>query len=146
VSDRLHKGQWQGFFCYGPEYPQFVEGKEAEFRLFVEDFHEGKFRGRVIDWEGFGVDGEVADVVGLVENDIISFTKTYNQLLIIDEWGRSRTVPDEPGHVVTYEGSFDIDTGSYVGIWEISYDLGGDDEFSIEHICTGTWRMKLKDT
>ncbi|MBK9531876.1 MAG: hypothetical protein IPO42_08770 [Chitinophagaceae bacterium] len=45
-------------FQYGPEYGEFIEGKEAEFRLFIEKYNNGQFSGRTIDWEGIGAEGK----------------------------------------------------------------------------------------
>jgi hypothetical protein len=54
MSELLYIGQWQGFFSYGPEYGEIVHGQEVEFRLFIEEYNEGQFSGKVIDWEGIG--------------------------------------------------------------------------------------------
>jgi len=67
MDDLLNIGQWQGFFKYGPEYGNLINGKEAEFRLFIEDYTNGQFSGRVIDWEGFGVEGKTAFGKGFIK-------------------------------------------------------------------------------
>ena len=50
MDNLLCIGQWQGFYSYGPEYEEYVESKEAEFRLFIEEITKDEFSGRVIDW------------------------------------------------------------------------------------------------
>jgi hypothetical protein len=145
MENLLYIGQWQGFFKYGPEYGTIVEGQEAEFRLFIEDYKDGEFGGRVIDWEGFGVDGEVSIVKGFVNKEMISFTKQYDQSFIIDEWGNSSIEEGAPGHKVIYEGRFDKKTNYFVGQWEIVRDLAHTPELTLEEVATGTWRMRRHD-
>lgn len=141
MNTLLYIGQWQGFFQYGPEYGEIVGGKEAEFRLFIEEFKEGQFSGRIIDWEGFGVNGETADVKGFISEEFISFTKQYSQFFIIDELGKSEVLKDLPGHKVVYEGRFDKKSNSFVGSWEIAVVMEDVAEYTFNEISTGTWRM-----
>jgi hypothetical protein len=143
VKDLLHIGQWQGFFVYGPEYGNLLEGKEAEFRFFIEEYNQGKFSGKVIDWEGIGADGEVSAMEGFIEHNTIRFTKQYAQLMVIDEWGNTTDAPGLPGHQVSYEGNFDVAAECFYGSWEISISMEQVGEFSVEEIARGTWRMKL---
>ena len=145
MDNLLYIGQWQGFFKYGPEYGTIVEGQEAEFRLFIEDHKDGEFSGRIIDWEGFGVNGEVSVVKGFVNGDLISFTKQYSQSFIIDDWGNSSTEEKVPGHRVLYEGRFDKKTNHFLGAWEIVRDLAHTPELTLEEVMTGTWRMHRHD-
>lgn len=145
MDNFLEVGQWQGFFQYGSEYGTIVEGQEAEFRLFVEEYHNGQFKGRVIDWEGFGVDGEVSVLHGFVDADIISFTKQYDKMFVIDEWGNSSIDENCPGHRVIYEGRFDKKSKQFVGRWEIIDEVAHTPELTVEHVVTGTWRMHKDD-
>jgi hypothetical protein len=141
MENLLYTGQWQGFFKYGPEYGTIVEGQEAEFRLFIEELKEGQFKGRVIDWDGVGAEGETSIVNGFIKGDMISFTKQYEQHYIIDPWGESDIEHGEPGHKVIYEGYFDKKTNSFIGEWEIIYDITHTTELTIQEIFSGTWRM-----
>ena len=142
MEDLIYIGQWQGFFQYGPEYGDFVEGKEAEFRLFIEGYLDGQFTGRVIDWEGLGVNGEIADVKGFISDNLISFTKQYPKFYIMDEWGNCETKEDVPGHQVVYEGTFDKESNTFSGNWEIVVDLKHTTDITIQDVVTGTWRMQ----
>ena len=123
MDNLLYIGQWQGFFKYGPEYGTIVEGQEAEFRLFIEEYKDGEFSGRVIDWEGFGANGEVSIVKGFVNGEMIGFTKQYDQSFIIDECGNSSIEQGIPGHKVIYEGRFDKKENHFFGQWEIVSDM-----------------------
>ena len=141
MEELLYIGQWQGFFEYGPEYGDFVQGHQAEFRLFIEAYQDGQFSGRIIDWEGLGANGEVADVKGFIDEDLISFTKQYPQMHTIDKWGNSGVEQDVPGHKVVYEGRFEKTTKSFVGTWEINTEVEHTPESTLEYVMTGTWRM-----
>jgi hypothetical protein len=145
MSDLLYIGQWQGFFSYGPEYGEIVHGQEVEFRLFIEEYNEGQFSGKVIDWEGIGANGEISEVKGFIDEDHISFTKIYPKYYILDEWGNESIEQDASGLSVTYEGKFDMQNKCFTGSWEITYSGEQVGEFLIEEITTGTWRMKHED-
>ncbi|HLP37962.1 hypothetical protein [Lacibacter sp.] len=145
MSNLLSLGQWQGFFQYGPEYGTIIEGQEAEFRLFIEDYNDGKFSGRIIDWEGLGVDGEVSEVHGFIDGDLMSFTKQYSRSFIIDEFGNTSIEEGVPGHSVIYEGHFDKETNNFLGKWEIVREVGHTSELTLEEVCSGSWRMRRHD-
>lgn len=145
MDNLLYIGQWQGFFKYGPEYGTIVEGQEAEFRLFIEEYKDGEFSGRVIDWEGLGANGEVSVVKGFVNEEMISFTKQYDQRFIIDEWGNSDIEKEVPGYKVIYEGHFDKKGNQFLGQWEIVSDIAHTPELTLEKVLTGTWRMHRND-
>jgi hypothetical protein len=141
MEDILYKGQWQGFFKYGPGYGAYLNGKEAEFRLFIEEYNNGGFSGRVIDWEGIGAEGAVSKLNGFIKGNFISFIKEYSQLLLIDELGNMSTHNDNPGHTVAYEGNYDPLTKSFYGSWEISTDIKPIGQYWLEQVNGGTWRM-----
>ena len=136
----LDIGQWQGFFRYGREYGN-LEGQEAEFRLFVEEYKNGQFTGRIIDWEGVGANGEVAQVTGFIKEGFISFIKQYAYLHGFDDDGNIVEAPDLPGHRVVYEGRFDEKLNVFTGKWEIAMEVEHRPEWTMEQVSTGTWRM-----
>lgn len=145
MDNLLYIGQWQGFFKYGPEYGTIVEGHEVEFRLFIEEYERGQFRGRIIDWDGLGVDGEVSVMKGFINEGAVSFTKHYGQNFIIDELGNSSIIEGLPGHTVIYEGHFDEKMKCFVGTWEIVIDLEHTTDVTFQEILSGTWRMYRHD-
>jgi hypothetical protein len=85
MNNLLCIGQWQGFYSYGPEYGEYIEGKETEFRLFIEEITKDEFSGRVIDWDGFGADGQISEVKGFISGQVISFIKKYPNCQLMDE-------------------------------------------------------------
>lgn len=137
----LSIGQWQGFFRYGPEYG-FLEGQEAEFRLFIEEFNNGQFTGRIIDWEGLGADGQVSQVKGFINKGFISFVKQYACLHAFDDYGNNLEAPDIPGHKVVYEGRFDEKLNVFTGKWEISIEVEHTSGWTLEEVSSGTWHMQ----
>lgn len=145
MNDLLSIGQWQGFFKYGPEYGTIIEGNEAEFRLFIEEYNDGKFSGRIIDWDGLGADGEVSEMQGFIDGDLISFKKQYFRSFIIDEFGNTSVEEDVPGHTVIYEGRFDKKTNNFLGKWEIVRELSHTPYLTLEEVLSGTWRMCRHD-
>jgi hypothetical protein len=141
----LHVGQWQGFYKYGSTYSPEVEGHEVEFRLFIEEYHEGIFSGRIIDWSGLGADGEISVVEGFTENGFISFTKTYAEKYSIDEWGRGSIEEGEGGYTVTYQGRFNHHEGLFEEAWELTMLEEHKPESTEEWLMTGTWIMRAND-
>ena len=138
----LSIGQWQIFFTYGPEYGEFIEGEEVEFRLFIESIIDGTFKGRSIDWAGIGAGGEKALVQGFIENYFIKFTKQYDQNLIMDYDG-SVSIDDSlaPTQVV-YEGRYDKERNVFSGTWEIIVQEGSFGGILGQQISSGYWYMK----
>lgn len=141
MPDLLHPGQWQGFYAFGPEYGNLAQGKEAEFRMFIEEYHNGEFSGRAIDWQGFGADGEVSQLKGFIKDGFISFTKQYSIYYTMNPDGSTSADETTAGHTVEYEGQYDPVDKYFYGSWEISIDKGMAGDFSVEEVATGTWRM-----
>lgn len=145
MSHLLSLGQYQGFFQYGAVYGTLIEGQKAEFRLFIEEYKNGIFSGRIIDWEGMGADGEVSAVQGFIEGDLISFTKQYSRRLIFDDFGNTTIEEGMPGYAVIYEGHFDKETNNFQGSWEIVQDTFHTPTLMIEDISSGSWRLHRYD-
>lgn len=141
MQDLLDTGQWQGFFKYGNDYGEFVEGKEVEFRMFIEEYDDGQFPGRVIDWDGIGANGESATITGFLEGPFISFIKQYPVGYQMDEWGACSVRKDQGGFTVEYQGSFVPETEAFEGTWEICLQSEASEDELFEEISTGTWRM-----
>ncbi len=140
----LHIGQWRGYFRYGAEYGELIAGQEAEFRLFIESFESGQFGGKVIDWQGYGAEGEVSALTGFIDDGFISFTKRYGHHIAMDENGTMYNDEHRNGHCVHYEGQYDSGQQAFTGIWEI-YDEAPDGVAQDSGIWgSGTWRMPLR--
>ncbi len=145
MSHLLSIGQWQGYFKYGPAYGTLIEGYDAEFRLFIEKYNNGIFSGRIIDWQGMGADGEVSEVHGFIDGDLISFTKQYSRRIIFDDFGNTSVEEGIPGHSVIYEGRFDKETNNFLGTWEIVQETAHTPDLTLEDVSSGTWRLKRHD-
>jgi len=141
VYNLLYIGQWQGFYSYGPEYGEYVEGKEAEFRLFIEEITKDQFSGRVIDWDGFGADGEISEVKGFISGQVISFIKKYPNCRLMDDFGNVEAVEYISSIEVLYKGEFDISKNSFIGKWEIAQDVEQEKGLINKYITTGIWRL-----
>lgn len=145
MENILHIGQWQGFFQYGSGYGEFISGQEVEFRLFIEEYKDGIFSGRIIDWDGYEADGEVSYVKGFVENHFISFTKQYDRHLTFDEMGNTVIVEGSDGLQVVYEGRFDEKNNRFIGKWEIINAALHTPVITVEYVAKGTWEMQRQD-
>lgn len=141
MTDLLYVGQWQGFYQYGREYGPYVQGKEAEFRLFIEEYRDGQFSGKAIDWDGFGADGQVSEVKGFIDEELISITKQYAHSAVFDEWGNCLEEVGNNGHMVSYEGRFVEEENCFVGTWEIVTELEHTPHETLEYVVGGTWRL-----
>lgn len=84
----LLAGQWFGYFSYGPEYGDQLEGERVIFSLLIEQVFNNKFKGKCVELEGIGASTEVSFIEGYIENKFISFRKEYSNYFTIDEFGK----------------------------------------------------------
>lgn len=135
------KGQWFGYFSYGPEYGPELEGHKVTFSLLIEELGDGQFKGKCIELEGIGASQEVSLINGFAEDGRISFTKEYTTYMTIDEDGVEGIHKDRVPPRISYIGSFQKQSGSFHGTWEIWANevLYGDGSFV--EISTGRWEI-----
>jgi hypothetical protein len=145
ISSKDFKGQWIGYFTYGPAYGDELNGEKVQFRLFVNACSNMEFSGKSIDLEGIGANYEVAEVKGFLKEDFISFTKQYPHYHEIDETGNTLTDQNSQHPEIQYEGYYDSHSKKITGIWEMSFDLQQVGENWLEHVCSGTWEIKKDD-
>jgi hypothetical protein len=145
MDNLLFIGQWQGFYRYGSDYGEYVEGKETEFRLFIEKIENNRFSGRIIDWDGFNADGDVAEVQGFMSGLDMRFVKKYPNFRLVDEFGNLETIKDMEGMDVVYEGKYNSARGIFEGIWKVLPDLEQRNYLKIEDIGSGVWRLHRSD-
>jgi hypothetical protein len=138
-------GQWIGQFVYGPEYGEEMHGEKVQFRLFINEFESGKFKGTSVDIEGFGANMDTATINGFIADDFISFTKEYPDYFIIDDNGRTIKDPSNVKPRLSYEGHYNFRSKFFSGQWELwaNEELAG--EGSMVDIFTGTWEMTKDD-
>ena len=138
-------GQWLGYFLYGPEYGEKLHGEKVEFRFFINSCSNGTFEGTSVDLEGVGANFEQAIIKGFLDNDLISFTKSYPHYHAIDAFGNTSVYKDLEHPVIHYEGIHNRRTNTFSGKWELCMDIGPAGDFWVEELMTGTWEMRKDD-
>lgn len=138
-------GQWAGHFVYGPEFGPEMHGEKVQFRIFVDEFFNGRFKALCVDVEGFESNMDKAVINGFLEEDFISFTKEYPVYFVIDETGKK--IKDSSGTKprLSYEGHYNFRTKIFSGQWELWANEELACEGSVVDIFTGTWQMSKVD-
>lgn len=129
-------GQWFGFYNYGPEYGPALAGERVIFSLLIEQASENEFRGKCIEIEGIGSSTKVSTIEGSLDNNFISFIKTYPEENVPGE----ENMP-ECENRLSYRGKFEPDTGRFRGSWEMwstQIILGNQNNAEIN---TGDWEI-----
>lgn len=132
---------WIGHYNYRLE-DEISENHNFEIHANLDD---GSFSGVAIEEEFTQLTGDKPTVKGFIEDDMISFVKSYPYLFETDENGKQIIDKSIRGHQVEYEGYFEEDKGSWSGTWEIHFgeqkiDIGN---YEFQFIM-GEWSMKLK--
>ena len=135
-------GQWIGYYSYGPEYGEIVNGEKVEFRLFINTFQNGEFIGKSIDLDGITINQEVGKVRGFINDNFISFTKQFPYYEGIDEDGNSYEDRSKVPTPILYTGYYDERSKAFTGNWEIREDIMPVGEGWLENIATGTWEIR----
>lgn len=136
---------WIGQYGYSFENP---EEESCAFEIKV-NYTNGSFQGTA--WEA--IFSENCDlpihVKGFIEDDLISFIKTYPCLYAEDEEGTTFIDENLPGHQVVYQGYFDEESGNWSGQWEIilsgERDKSVPGAYTIKYI-SGPWNMKSESS
>jgi hypothetical protein len=139
------RGQWIGYFTYGPEYGEDVAGEKVQFIIFVDSFNNGEFVGRSVDTEGIGATFEVAQLKGFIEDNFISFTKQYPHFYGLDEAGNTVADKTKQHPMVSYAGEYNAATKTFSGQWELRLEIAPVGEYWLEDICTGSWEIHKDD-
>lgn len=136
------EGNWKGFYSYGPEYGEELNGQKVYFRIHLTS-SESEFEGTSIDTEGIGSDFDKATIKGFIEDDFISFVKTYPRKIYINEDGTTIADESEKPAEIYYTGNYNHLNKKFEGQWELidhSQDLG---EYGwLEDVSTGLWEME----
>lgn len=109
---------WKGKYAYEEDFP--IEDS-FDFELKVQ-YNEGSFQGIAIEEEFTKLSGESANVKGFIEEDYISFVKTYPFKFEELEDGTVAVDRSEMGHRVEYDGYFNMELNRWEGHWEIVFD------------------------
>ena len=139
-------GQWYGYYSYGPEYGDKLEGEKVIFSLLIEEVFNNKFKGKCIELEGIGASTDVSTIEGFIENSFISFRKEYPTYYIIDERGKEIPYEEQLHPRLSYSGSYNPAKQTFYGSWEIwSYERPAGEETLVD-IATGKWEISKDHT
>lgn len=105
-------GTWEGTFTYGEDYPQNIIGKSVSFQMKIEE-RDGDLKGSC---EDDCLKEFPSKIVGFVDDDFVSFIKTYAYHIGFDEDGNNVSDPGNPAHEIHYSGTWDAD--SIEGVFE----------------------------
>jgi len=111
-------GHWRGVFIYGGTYKE-MQGTKESFSMVIEEVNDGTFKGRCIDLDSPTGKYIKTSINGFIEDDFISFTKEYPHRYEMNAKGEYKIQSNKKGHVVKYEGNFNLSTNSFIGSWEI---------------------------
>lgn len=114
---------FKGFYTY--EDANFISGERlVAFRMRVTD-HQGSFSGYAQDDEtsAFFGEGEIR-VKGFVENDFISFVKTYPQAYQTNTFNNyeAEPIPGSKPHNVEYFGNWVPEEMRFIGKYQVVSD------------------------
>jgi len=138
-------GQWLGYYEYGPDYGERFEGQQVQFRIFVDAQQNGQFQGRCIDFDGFGANLLVAQIIGFVDGNVISFTKHYPSHFSTDDDGNCTIDESRPHSVINYQGIYDRTRNIIYGDWDIRTEVEYFFLMKRTYVVKGSWEMKNDD-
>lgn len=134
------KGRWKGIFILGEEYGD-NEGDEKTFILFIEEEKDDKFKGKSVDYEGYGENYNPASINGYVQGSFISFIKQYPFLYEVNENNESIYNREEKHPEIHYEGQYDLKEKKFSGTWEMVIQVIEMHENDLEQLLRGKWEM-----
>lgn len=147
IHDKINlAGQWYGYFSYGKEYGDLLEGERVIFSFLIEEVFNNKFKGKCIELEGIGASTEVSRIEGFIEDQCISFRKEYSTYSTIDEFGKEGKHDNLLEPRISYIGTFNENTEIYSGSWEVwsnEIQAGVD---TLVDIFTGKWEISKDHT
>lgn len=140
----LLKGRWKGVFIPGEEYGD-DQGEETVFMLFIEEEKDNQFKGKSVDYDGYGENYHPASIQGYVQGKFISFTKQYPFLYDVNNKNEALFYKDEKHPEIHYEGEYDPGLKKFSGEWEMVTHIIEMGENDLEQLLRGSWEMR-KDT
>lgn len=124
--------KWKGSYTYGENYPAAVVGTSVEFEMeWTEE--NGQIRGTSTE----NGENKNAVIEGVIEQDIISFEKTYPCLSEMDDEGNTTLFENEPSQEIHYTGKWIQD--HYEGKWEIVTIVVFENGDIAQFVSDGTW-------
>jgi len=137
------KKNWIGRYGYS-----FEEGNEWYYSFEITaNYNNGSFEGTVIEEEFTSFTNDLVHVKGFIEEDLISFVKTYPYLFEANDNGEMLIDKSQRGHSVIYQGYYDQSKDGWEGEWEVKISEESDKTqigaYKTQYK-TGPWNMKLK--
>lgn len=129
------------------KYGYLYDDAETEYFPFEINvtLEKGSFEGTVYEEEFSRTTGDLIAIKGFIDDDFISFVKTFPYGYWKDE--NNNVIIDEniSGHEVIYQGYFDQKKGVWSGEWEIEIEreIINDNNYNVQ-IMVGVWEMKAK--
>ena len=134
------KGNWEGYYEYGEGYilPYFGERVKIEVELYGD---ESSFTGLVTEEDSkFSVPLQ-GEIKGFLENELVSFIKTYDGNPTIREDQHNSLVIEKGTLEIEHQGYYDEKNQSMYGSW-IFEQQQEDEEGKYDAVMTGTWLLK----
>lgn len=133
-------GDWEGYYEYGEGYSLPYFGERVNLIASFEQ-KGNAFVGEINELESAYSIPLTAMVKGEIDENIITFTKTYPKYPVIIDV-ENKKIGFEDGELNIYhEGVVDIDFESIYGYWYIK-EIVEDKQGKYEHISSGIWLLK----
>jgi hypothetical protein len=132
-------GKWVGYYEYGLGYDLPYFGQRVKYQIEVT-FEDDNIIGTASEEKSeYSVDSK-ATIKGYIEDDLISFVKTYPIKSTIQE---DHTIQNSKGEqFVNHTGILDQDKMVMYGLWTIEIHTIEKDEFYEPNQCEGIWLIE----
>lgn len=141
------EGEWEGFYTYGPMYPEYLQATKEHFTLTLT-VRDGILYGTLIDSYVREYFTEPATVVGTLVDRTLSLVKKYQYFLGIDENDQTYVDQTQPGHDIHYIGQLKRKLFSrdyfVAGTWDISGSYLDEFGNACYYSDDGEWEMHHK--
>ena len=135
-------GNWEGFYEYGQGYTLPHFGKRVKIVATISEANFS-FTGTINEEQNeYSVPLE-ATIKGFIDDDFISFVKTYPKKPILKEFGKTEIIFENSKLEIEHEGFVDVENNSIYGNWYIK-ELITDEFGSFENIIQGIWILSKK--
>lgn len=122
------------------------QDEEVSFQIDVDLDNNLNFKGKVWEEKFYSHSQLMIDVKGFINEDHISFIKTYPCLFEIDENYDVVIDTSKKGHDVTYDGYWNVQTKKWEGFWEVKgLSILVREGYYEEEVIIGPFEMKLMD-
>ena len=137
-------GSWSGTLIYGKEYRNHA-GKELHFNMNLVHY-KNEVAGTARDTGGTGASPDESNILGVFQNNTISFHKQYVSLHYYTNNGDTAIDRSRKGPLINYTGTFNPQEQLFYGEWEMRLILNVFGiRIPISRKATGTWTMKRNE-